>query len=147
MFRSILSRPRFSGRSAAHSDRPPLMRGIAFGLGLLMMAAGPARAQEPAAAYCDNALVVERFETHVDPPPRGIVTYSALLRNTTEHERRYVLVVTATLFNRPSSALRTIAAGGTATIELGYQAWQAGVAPLRGDRLAQATRVSCRADG
>ncbi|MDB5379410.1 MAG: hypothetical protein JWR00_3856, partial [Rubritepida sp.] len=51
-----------------------------------------------------------------------------------------------TLFQRPSSAPRIIPAGGTMTIELGYQAWQPGVAALRGDRLAQVTRISCRDD-
>jgi hypothetical protein len=29
------------------------------------------------------------------------------------------------------------------TVALGHQAWQPGVAPLRGDRLAQVTRISC----
>lgn len=120
------------------------MRVLACGLVLAMSVPAAARAQEPAAAYCGDTLLVERFDTHVDPPPRGIVTYSAVLRNALDEERSFVLVVTATLFQRPSSAPRTIPAGGTVTVELGYQAWQPGVAPLRGDRLAQATRISCR---
>jgi hypothetical protein len=120
------------------------MPALAYGLVLAVATLGPA--QEPAAAYCGDSLLVERFETHVDPPPRGIVTYSAVLRNALDEERSFVLVVTATLFQRPSSAPRIIPAGGTMTIELGYQAWQPGVAALRGDRLAQVTRISCRDD-
>lgn len=120
------------------------MRRMAPGLLLALVLPGVAEAQLPAASYCGDTLLAESFTTQVDPPPRGIVTYSVVLRNTSEHELRYVLVVNATLFNRPSSALRSIAAGGTATIELGYQAWQPGIAPLRSDGLAQATRISCR---
>ena len=111
---------------------------------VLATALGRARAEEAAAAYCDDTLLVESFETRVDPPPRGIVSYAAVLRNTLDRERRYVLVVTATLFHRPAGLARTLPAGGTVTVELGYQPWQPGVAPLRGDRLAQATRISCR---
>jgi len=121
------------------------MRWLAVGLLLLLSGAMPAAAREPAAAYCDGTLLAERFETRVEPPPRGIVSYAVVLRNTLDEERSFVLVVTATLFQRPSSAVRTIAPGASVTIELGYQAWQPGVAPLRGDGLAQATRISCRA--
>jgi hypothetical protein len=120
------------------------MRILACGLVLAASVLGTARAEGPAATYCGDTLRAESFETRVEPPPRGIVTYSVVLRNTLDQDRSFVLVVTATLFNRPSSAPRTIPAGGTMTVELGYQAWQPGVAPLRGDRLAQATRISCR---
>lgn len=113
----------------------------AWGIALVLVT--PAAAQEPAAAYCDETLLVERFETHVEPPPRGIVTYSAVLRNALDVERSFVLVVTATLFQRPTAAPRSIPAGGRLTVPLGYQAWQPGVAALRGDRLAQVTRISC----
>ncbi|TCH99825.1 hypothetical protein EJV46_03915 [Roseococcus sp. SYP-B2431] len=120
------------------------MRRLAFGAALAVCLPGAAPAQEPAATYCGGSLVAERFETQVGPPPRGLVTYSVVLRNGLDQDRSFVLVVTATLFQRPSSAPRTIPAGGTTTVELGYQAWQSGVAPLRGDRLAQVTRISCR---
>lgn len=119
------------------------MRRLACGLVLAAAVLGPARAEPPAAAWCGDTLLAERFETEVDPPPRGIVSYAVVLRNTLDQERRFVLVVTASLFHRPSSAPRSIPAGGTVTVELGYQAWQPGVAPLRGDRLAQVTRISC----
>ena len=106
--------------------------------------ATPAFAQE--ASYCDSGIVAERFETEVDPPPRGIVSYAVVLRNTLEQERRFVLVVAASLFRRPSGAGRTIEAGGTLTVALGYQPWQPGVAPLRSEQLAQVLRISCLPD-
>lgn len=121
-----------------------MLRSFALAGLLLAALSVPAHAQEPAAAYCDDTLLVERFETHVDPPPRGIVSYAAVLRNALGEERSFVLVVTATLFQRPSSVPRSIPAGGRVTVELGYQAWQPGVVPLRGDSLAQVTRISCR---
>lgn len=123
------------------------MRGLVAGLVLAASTMGAARAGTPAAAWCGDTLLAERFETEVEPPPRGIVRYAVVLRNTHDRERSFVLVVTASLFQRPSGAPRTVPAGGTVTVELGYQAWQPGVAPLRGDRLAQVTRISCPADG
>jgi len=126
------------------------MRGLAWGL-VLATVAGAAQGrdapQEPVAAWCGYTLLAERFGTEVEPPPRGIVTYSVVLRNTLAQERSFVLVVTAPLFHRPSGAPQLIAAGGELTVELGYQAWQPGVVPLRGDRLAQVTRISCRPAG
>lgn len=119
------------------------MRGLAWTIVLAACVLGSARADPSAASWCGGTLLAERFETEVESPPRGIVRYAVVLRNALDQERRFVLVVTASLFQRPSSEPRDIPPGGTLTVELGYQPWQPGVAPLRGDRLAQVTRVSC----
>lgn len=109
--------------------------------GLVLLAASPALAQE--ASYCSGAIVAERFSTSVVPGPGGRASYSVLLRNTRGQSQNFQLVVTGSFLGRPAPATHTIRPGGTANIALGYSPNVPGVPPLRGDQLAQVTRVAC----
>lgn len=101
----------------------------------------PAFAQE--ASYCSGAIVADRFMTHVVPGPGGRANYSVLLRNTQGRNRHFQLVVTGSFLGRPPPAMQTIRPGGTMNMPLGYSPNVPGVPALRGDQLAQVTRVAC----
>jgi hypothetical protein len=51
--------------------------------------------------------------------------------------------VTGSFLGRPPPATQTIRPGGTMNMSLGYSPNVPGVPPLRGDQLAQVTRVAC----
>lgn len=101
----------------------------------------PALAQE--ASYCSGAIVAERFATSVVPGPGGRASYSVLLRNTRGQDQSFRLVVLGTFLGRPPPAPHTIRPGATMNLALGYSPNLPGVPPLRGDQLAQVTRVTC----
>jgi hypothetical protein len=119
-----------------------MLRPIALtGLVLTALSVVPAFAQE--ASYCSGAIVAERFATNVVPGPGGRASYSVLLRNTRGQNQNFQLVVTGSFLGRPPAAPRTLRPGGTTNIALGYSPNLPGVPPLRGDQLAQVTRVAC----
>ncbi|MDB5414982.1 MAG: hypothetical protein JWR10_3317 [Rubritepida sp.] len=114
-------------------------------VGLALAAASavclPARAQM--ASYCNGALVADRFDTVVVPGPAGRASYSVMLRNTRPQPQNFQLVVSGSFFGRPPAMQRSIAASGTMKVDLGYSPNMPGVPPLRGDQLAQVTRIGC----
>lgn len=118
-----------------------MLRPIALAGLVLSAAAAPASAQE--ASYCGGAIAAERFTTSVVPGPGGRASYSVLLRNTRTQDQRFQLVVTGSFLGRPPPATQTLRPGGTANLALGYSPNVPGVPPLRGDQLAQVTRVAC----
>lgn len=101
----------------------------------------PAFAQE--ASYCGGAIVAVRFSTNVVPGPRGRANYSVLLHNTQPRNQNFRLVVMGSFLGRPAAATQTLRGGGTMNLHLGYSPILPGVPALRGDRLAQVTRVAC----
>lgn len=113
---------------------------LTLGLGIVL--AGPAAARE--ASYCGGRIVAERFSTRVLPGPGGRANYSVVLRNTRDHPQDFRLVVTGGFLGRPGPATQTLPPGGSATMALGYSPNLPGVAPLRGDQIAQLTRLTCR---
>jgi len=116
--------------------RPLALAGL-----LLVAAAAPALAQE--ASYCGGAIVAERFITNVVPGPAGRVSYSVLLRNPRSQSQNFQLVVTGSFLGRPAPTTQTIRAAGTMNLALGHSPNLPGVAPLRGNQLAQVTRIAC----
>lgn len=116
-------------------------RAIALTGFVLCGAVSPALAQE--ASYCGGAIVAERFITSVVPGPGGRASYSVLLRNTQSQSRNFQMVVTGSFLGRPPAATQTLRANAAMTLALGYSPNLPGVAPLRGDQLAQVTRVAC----
>lgn len=107
----------------------------------LLGAAPPVRAQE--ASYCNGVILAERFGTIVAPGPGGRASYSVLLRNTQGWDVNFQLAVTGPFLGRPPVAMQTIRASGMMNIALGYSPNLPGVPPLRGEQLAQVTRVAC----
>lgn len=73
----------------------------------------------------------------------GRASYSVLLRNTLLRSQRSRLVITGNFLSRPPPLPQTIRAGATMSLLLGYSPNLPGVAPLRGEQLAQVTRVTC----
>lgn len=118
-----------------------MLRFIALTGLVLSAASASAFAQE--ASYCNGAIVAERFMTNVVPGPGGRASYSVLLRNTQGQSRNFQLVVTGSFLGRPAPATQTLRPGATTNIALGYSPNVPGVAPLRGNQLAQVTRVAC----
>jgi len=113
-----------------------LLANIALGA-----AGAPAFAQQ--ASYCGGAILAERFVTNVVPGPGGRASYSVLLRNPRGQSQSFQLVVTGSFLGRPPPATQILRPGGTANLALGYSPNVPGVPPLRGDQLAQVTRVAC----
>lgn len=107
----------------------------------ITLSALPARAQE--ASYCSGAIVAESFSTRVVPGPGGRASYSVRLRNTRAQSQSFRLVVAGSFLGRPPPAVHSIRAGDAMTVALGYSPNVPGVPPLRGDQLAQVTRVGC----
>lgn len=118
-----------------------MLRSIAVTALALVAATAPAFAQE--ASYCNGAIVAERFTTSVVPGPGGRASYSVLLRNPRGQTQNFQLVVTGSFLGRPPPAAQSLRAGATVNVALGYSPNVPGVPPLRGDQLAQVTRVAC----
>ena len=118
-----------------------MLRHIAITALALMAAAAPALAQE--ASYCNGAIVAERFSTSVVPGPGGRASYSVLLRNPRGQSQNFQLVVTGSFLGRPPPATQSLRPGATLNVALGYSPNMPGVPPLRGDQLAQVTRIAC----
>ena len=114
---------------------------LRFGaLSVLLLA--PLAGQAQMASYCSGGVVAERFDTRVTPGPPTRATYSVVLRNTQATPRRVQVNVTASLIGRPSGPPITLNANTPVTVQLGYQILS-GSSALRGEALANATRVSC----
>lgn len=107
----------------------------------LLFAAPAARAQM--AQWCNGAVVADRFDTRVEPGAQGRATYVAVLRNTRQQPTRFVMQVTGNMLGRPLGTQMEIRPGAPMQVQLGYQPNMPGVLPMRGDQLAQATRISC----
>ena len=107
---------------------------------VLLLATSAAQAQ--VASYCAGAVVADLFDTRVTTGPPRRATYSVVLRNTQSVPRRVQINVTASLLDRPAGSPRILTPGQQVTVQLGYQILS-GNAALRGEALANATRVSC----
>jgi len=109
---------------------------------LIFLLLAPLAAQAQMASYCAGGVVADLFDTRVTPGQLRRATYSVVLRNTQSVPRRVQVNVTASLLDRPTGAPRTLNPGQQVTVQLGYQILS-GNAALRGEALANATRVSC----
>jgi len=107
---------------------------------MLLLSTSAGQAQQ--ASYCAGAVVADFFDTRVTMGPPRRATYSVVLRNTQSVARRVQVNVTASLLDRPAGSPRTLAPGQQVTVQLGNQILS-GNAALRGEALANATRVSC----
>lgn len=103
----------------------------------------PALAQAQMATYCSGGVVADAFDTRVTPGSMTKATYAVTLRNTQTAVRRLQVNVTASLVDRPNGAPITLNPGQRLTVQLGYQTILPGTQALRGEQLANATRVSC----
>lgn len=103
----------------------------------------PVAAQAQAATYCSGAVVADLFSTRVVPGSLMRATYEVTLRNTDPAARRLRINVTASLLDRPGSAPITLRPGERRIVRLGYQTIVPGTQALRGEQLANVTRVSC----
>lgn len=110
---------------------------------LLVLLALPVTARAQLASYCGGAVVADRFDTQVTPGAATRATYSVVLRNTQGAMRRLQVNVTASVLGRPTGAPIMINANQRLTVQLGYQTLLPGSQALRGEGLAQVTRVSC----
>ncbi len=113
---------------------------LTLGLGIAL--AVPAAARE--ASYCGGRIVAERFSTRVLPGPGGRANYSVVLRNTRDHPQDFRLVVRGGCGGRGGPPPQPPPPAGPTTMALGYSPNLPGVAPLRGDQIAQLTRLTCR---
>ncbi len=112
-------------------------------LPLAVLLALPATARAQMASFCGGGIVADLFDTRVTPGPTTRATYAVTLRNTQSVVRRLQINVTAGLIDRPSGAPITINPGQRLVVKLGYQTILPGAQALRGERLANVTRVSC----
>ncbi len=102
----------------------------------------PIAASAQMASYCSGGVVAENFDTRVTPGTPARAAYSVVLRNTKSAVQRVQVNVTASLIGRPTGAPITLSAGQRVTVQLGYQILS-GSPALRGEGLANVTRVSC----
>ena len=124
-------------------DILPVRRTILSMVVLSAMAA-PAVAQIYATPtpYCGGRLVAELFATQVTPGPQGRADYSVRLHNPGAQGLRYQIQVVGDALGRPTGQA-SIQAGQRLTLTLGYSLNVPGRQPLRGEALANATRISC----
>jgi len=111
-------------------------------LTFLLLLLAPLGAQAQGARYCDGAVVADHFDTRVTPGSPTRAEYFVTLRNTQSAMRRVQVVVTASMIDRPSPAPTALPAGQLLRVRLGYQILSGNPA-LRGEALANVTRVSC----
>jgi len=104
----------------------------------------PAAAQIHAVptTYCDGRLVAERFETAVQPGAMGRAVYSVRLHNPGGAALRFRLQFVADALNKPLGE-HSLAARARRDMVLGHAMNLPGRAPLRGQQLPDALRVSC----
>ncbi|UPY38523.1 hypothetical protein [Sediminicoccus sp. KRV36] len=112
-------------------------------LALVVLLALPLTAQAQFASYCSGGVVADQFDTRVTPGATTRATYSVVLRNTQSAPRRVLVNVTASVLDRPNGAPISISPGQRLTVSLGYQTILPGTQALRGEGLANVTRVSC----
>ena len=110
---------------------------------ILALVALPAIGQAQQASFCSGSVVADLFDTRVTPGSTTRATYSVVLRNTQGAARRLQINVTASVLDRPNGAPITLNAGQRLTVQLGYQTILPGTQALRGEQLANVTRVSC----
>lgn len=125
-------------RSAVSTQEFLMLRLAALMLPLLAPLAGQAQT----VSYCAGSVVADLFDTRVTAGQIRRATYSVVLRNTQSVPQRVQVNVTASILDRPTGSPRTLNAGQRVTVQLGYQILS-GNAALRGEALANATRVSC----
>jgi hypothetical protein len=101
------------------------------------------RAQAQISSWCNGAVVADRFETRVEPGSQGRATYLVTLRSTRQESTRFIMQVTGNMLGRPLPTQMEIRGGAPMQVQLGFQPNMPGVVPMRGDQLAQATRISC----
>ena len=111
--------------------------------GILAGLALPMAAQAQMASYCGGGIVADLFDTRVTTGSSTRANYSVVLRNTQPGARRVLVNVTASVLDRPGSAPISLASGQRMTVQLGYQTILPGSSALRGEQLANVTRVSC----
>ena len=92
--------------------------------------------------YCGGRLVAELFNTQVTPGPQGRADYSVRLHNTGGQALRFQLQVVGDALGRPTGQ-SAIAGNQRLTMSLGYSLNAPGRLPMRGESLANATRISC----
>ena len=110
---------------------------------LAVLLALPFSAQAQMASYCGGAVVADVFNTQVTPGSTTRATYSVRLRNTQGAVRRLQIVVTGALTDRPSGAPVSLNPNQAIMVQLGYQTILPGSQALRGEQLANITRISC----
>lgn len=135
------SRGAGAGILGGQPDSRMLRHTALAGLVLTILSAVPAFAYE--ASWCNGAIVAERFSTSVAPGPVRRARYSVLLRNMRGQNQSFRLTVMGSFLGRPPPTTQTIRASATMSVALGYSPNLSGVAPLRGDQLAQVTRIAC----
>ncbi len=110
---------------------------------VLALIAAPSLGQAQMASFCAGAVVADLFDTRVTPGSTTRATYSVVLRNTQSAARRLQINVTASVLDRPNGAPIMLNPGQRLTVQLGYQTILPGTQALRGEQLANVTRVSC----
>lgn len=103
----------------------------------------PIAAQAQMASYCAGSVVADVFDTRVTTGSSTRAIYSVVLRNTQSSARRLMVNVTASVLDRPNGSPISLAPGQRVTVQLGHQTILPGSAALRGEQLANVTRVSC----
>jgi hypothetical protein len=112
-------------------------------LAVLTLLGLPLAAQAQMASYCSGGVVADLFDTRVTQGSATRASYAVTLRNTQSAARRVQVNVTASVLDRPNGAPITINPGQRLTVQLGYQTILPGSQALRGEQLANVTRVSC----
>lgn len=116
------------------------MRRLALALTCVFL---PLAAQAQLASWCAGGIVADTFDTRVTPGFAARANYSMVLRNTQATPRRFVVNVTASVLDRPNGAPISLAPGQRLIVQLGHQTILPGTSALRGEQLANVTRVSC----
>ncbi len=111
---------------------------------LLLASLLPAAAIAQPVTYCNGRLVAEGFEVRGIAGPQGRSHYLAHLRNAHSVPLRVVVQFTGDALGRPDATPRSLPPGALWTVALGYQVRRPGAPPMTPDRLAAATRASCR---
>lgn len=114
-------------------------------LALALPGAAPAwAAPATASTYCEGRLMLERFEIRGTPGPMGRTNYTAHLRSLHTATLSVVVLFAGDALGRPGGQPRAMRAGARAAFALGYHPKRPGAPPMTADRLAGATRISCR---
>lgn len=103
----------------------------------------PLAAQAQIVTYCAGGVVADLFDTRVIPGLAKRASYAVVLRNTQPGARRVKVQVAGSVLDRPNGAPITLNPGQRLTVQLGHQTILPGTQALRGEQLANVTRVSC----
>lgn len=110
---------------------------------LVTFLALPVAAEAQMASYCAGSVVADLFDTRVTPGSSTRATYSVTLRNTQGTDRMVRIQVLGSMTDRPTGQPMTLRGGQRVTVPLGYQTVLSAGQALRGEQLANVTRVSC----